>query len=140
MSLTTPAKCRLGLWYSRATMQIRTDLRLGFTAQQLCFRNGVCLQVEVAATPEEQSQGLMGRTALAENAGMWFVFAQPGRASFWMANTSLPLDVGFFTADGVLREVQPLTPFDLTIVRSARADIAFALEVNRGWFAQHWPG
>lgn len=121
-------------------MQLRTNLRLGFSAQQLCFQNGVCLVVEVAATPAEHAQGLMGRDTLAENAGMWFVFDQPRQASFWMANTGLNLEVGFFTADGRLREVQPLVPFDLTVVRSARPDIAFALEVNRGWFAQHWPG
>jgi hypothetical protein len=95
------------------------------------------LRVEVASTPEETQKGLMFREELPENQGMLFTFNQPQRVSFWMANTSIPLDIGFFTADGKLREVHSLNPFDLTSVFSKRDDIQYALEVNRGWFGHH---
>ena len=51
-----------------------------------------------------------------------------------MRNTTLPLDIGYFSEDGILREVYPLFPRDETRVVSRRDDIAYALEMNRGWF------
>jgi uncharacterized membrane protein (UPF0127 family) len=103
-------------------------------AMTLC---GTLLQVEVALTPAEKQQGLMFRKELPENQGMLFVFSQPQRVSFWMANTAIPLDVGFFTADGNLQEVYSLKPYDLNPVSSKHNNIQYALEVNRGWFEHH---
>jgi uncharacterized membrane protein (UPF0127 family) len=55
---------------------------------------------------------------------------------FWMKNTPTALDIGFFTPDGVLREIYPLHPFDERSVRSRRDDLMFALEVLQGGFAE----
>lgn len=95
----------------------------------------VALTAEVADSVEEMTQGLMHRVELAPDHGMLFVYADAGRRSFWMKNTHIPLDLGFFTADGILREIHPLVPNDLTSVSSRRSDIVYALEMNRGWFA-----
>ena len=117
-------------------MKIKTDMKFGMQIidMTLC---GTSLRVEVASTPEETQKGLMFREKLPENQGMLFTFNQPQRVSFWMANTAIPLDIGFFTTDGKLREVRSLKPFDLTSVFSKRDDIQYALEVNRGWFGHH---
>lgn len=117
-------------------MKIRTHLKSGIQIVdiELC---GTSLQVEIASTPAEQQKGLMFRQELPENQGMLFTYNQPQRVSFWMANTAIPLDVGFFTADGKLQEVHSLKPFDLTSVSSKRNDIQYALEVNHGWFEHH---
>lgn len=95
------------------------------------------LRVEVAFTEAEHRQGLMHRITLPEDRGMLFVFEFPQALQFWMKDTPLPLDVGFFTADGVLREYYAMRPYDRTSVRSLRDDLSFALEVNQGWFAAH---
>ena len=54
---------------------------------------GITLNVEVASTPEAQAQGLSGRTGLAENKGMLFVFAEPGQYAFWMKDMNFPIDM-----------------------------------------------
>jgi uncharacterized membrane protein (UPF0127 family) len=97
--------------------------------------DGVALRAQFALSPDEMSTGLMHRMELGENDGMLFVYTEPGRKSFWMKNTHLPLDLGFFTADGELREIRALRPYDLTPVPSRRDDVLLALEMNRGWFA-----
>ena len=104
------------------------------------FRLGVgkqAIEVEIAATHEARSRGLMFRRALAPGTGMLFVFPRPRRLSFWMRNTAIPLDIGFFDGAGLLREIHSLQPFDETPVSSHGANLQFALEVNRGWFAAH---
>ena len=92
-------------------------------------------RAQVAVTSAEMQQGLMWRKSLGKNDGMLFVYERPQQMSFWMRNTGVALDIGFFTADGTLREIYPLTPFDETGVRSVRRDLLFALEMNQGWFA-----
>lgn len=93
--------------------------------------------VELALDPATQAKGLMYRKSMPEDQGMLFVFQQPKRMSFWMRNTYIPLDIGFFTADGVLREIYPLYPHDENSRKSIRSDLVYALETNQGWFARH---
>lgn len=95
------------------------------------------VRAEIAVSEWERAKGLMYRTTLREGEGMLFVFESPTRQSFWMKNTEIPLDVGYFTQDGALQEVKPLYPHDLAGVNSARDDIAFALEMPQGWFARN---
>ena len=95
------------------------------------------IEAQLAVTPEEMQTGLMHRASLPQNSGMLFVYESPRRVSFWMMNTLIPLDVGFFTPDGVLREVRTMRPNDLTSIPSARSDIQFALEMNAGWFEKN---
>ncbi|MEN9212641.1 MAG: DUF192 domain-containing protein [Thermostichus sp. DG02_4_bins_136] len=56
---------------------------------------GERFELEVARTPEQQRIGLMFRTDLPENRGMWFPFDPPQPASFWMFNTLMNLDIIF---------------------------------------------
>jgi len=92
------------------------------------------IEVQLALFPEEQRKGLMLREDMPENRGMIFLFSQPRRATFWMKNTPLPLDIAYITQDGVIREIYPMEPFDETTIVSHRDDIHFALEMNQGWF------
>ena len=102
----------------------------------LCHLDNHPLFVELALTPQKQAQGLMYRTHLPKDNGMLFVFSEPASQSFWMKNTSIALDIGYFTKEGILREIYPLYPHSLNAVRSRRKDIQFALEVNQGWFEE----
>lgn len=92
----------------------------------------VRLQFAIAAG--EMQQGLMGRRDLESSQGMIFVYRSPQQMSFWMHNTPTPLDIGFFTGDGVLREVYRMFPFDENTVRSRREDLVLAVELPQGWF------
>lgn len=94
------------------------------------------VSMQLAARADEMSQGLMYRKTMGADEGMLFVYRVPQRMSFWMKNTELPLDIGFFDGYGVLKEVRPMYPHDETPVRSRGSDIKFALEMNQGWFAR----
>jgi len=95
------------------------------------------VEIELAIDRTTQAKGLMYRHSMPEHQGMLFIFDRTKQMSFWMRNTHVPLDIGFFTADGVLREVYPLYPHDETSRKSIRSDLLYALEVNQGWFARH---
>lgn len=76
-------------------------------------------QVEVAASPEEQSRGLMFRTELGENEGMIFPNEVPAPRSFWMKNTPLPLDIIFIGPDRRIRNIAAnTTPYSTDSVSS----------------------
>ncbi len=95
------------------------------------------VRMQLAVKPKEMERGLMERRDLGADDGMIFVYPGAQQMSFWMRNTPTPLDIGFFTADGVLREVYPMQPYDETSVQSVRGDLKFALEVNQGWFVKN---
>jgi uncharacterized membrane protein (UPF0127 family) len=98
---------------------------------------GHVLQLQLALNPAEQQKGLMHRDRLPEDHGMLFLFDQPDQRSFWMRNTRIPLDIGYFDASGQLVEVYPLFPHDENPVPSKSREILIAVETNRGWYAAH---
>jgi len=95
------------------------------------------VRMQLAVKPREMERGLMERRDLKADEGMLFVYPGTQQMSFWMRNTPTPLDIGFFTADGALREIYPLHPFDERPVSSRSNELKFALEMNQGWFAKN---
>jgi uncharacterized membrane protein (UPF0127 family) len=93
------------------------------------------LQLQLALNSGEQQKGLMYRDKLAEGHGMLFLFDKPDKRGFWMRNTRIPLDIGYFDASGQLLEVYKLFPYDETTVPSKSRQVLFAVETNRGWYA-----
>lgn len=67
------------------------------------------IQLEVAKTVEQQAIGLMYRTELADNRGMLFPFEYPRRASFWMKNCLISLDM-VFLRDGKVQSISSNVP------------------------------
>ena len=95
------------------------------------------LRLQLALTPTEWQKGLMFRDAMAADHGMLFLFERPEQRGFWMRNTHIPLDLGYFDASGRLLEIHKLFPFDETLVLSRSDRVLIAVETNAGWFAKN---
>jgi len=130
----------LALIFSFALSTAQTQT---FTQKTIAFDNGVFLKVEMAVTPAQKAQGLMGRQSLAPGQGMIFVFQPEQPLSFWMKNTYIPLSIGFFRANKTLIEVLDMQPTDgpvreESLPRYASSENAmYAIEVPKGWFSQN---
>jgi uncharacterized membrane protein (UPF0127 family) len=93
------------------------------------------LRVEVADNPTARTRGLMYRAALAPDAGMLFVWPSPRQLAFWMKNTGMDLDIGFFDAQGRLLNVATMQAHDAATRHVSAGPAVYALEANAGWFA-----
>lgn len=88
--------------------------------------------VEIVDTPASRSRGLMFRDSLPQMAGMLFVYEKPLRASFWMKNTLIPLDMIFADRTGLVTRVHSgAIPGDLTPIDGGERVFA-VLEINGG--------
>jgi uncharacterized protein len=97
----------------------------------------VAVYVEVSDTPDTQTRGLMYRTSLAPDDGMIFLFDREQNHSFWMKNTSLPLDMIFISRDRRIVGIHPnAEPFSLKPI-DVGAPSRAVLEVNAGFAAAH---
>ena len=94
----------------------------------------VNVRAEIADTEAKREKGLMGRTALAEDAGMLFVFDREQPLAFWMKDTLIPLSIAYIDSNGRIVDIQDMQPLDETPHPSAEP-AKYALEVNQGFFA-----
>lgn len=89
-------------------------------------------QIELAVTPAQRAQGLMFRESLDEDRGMLFDFGRPQRASMWMRNTYVPLDMLFIDASGRITQIAANTqPLSDRVVAS-REPVRAVLELRGG--------
>jgi uncharacterized membrane protein (UPF0127 family) len=97
---------------------------------------------ETADEEHERAAGLMFRKELAADAGMLFIMPNTGPVGFWMRNTELPLTIAYIAPNGAIMELHDLDPHNERPVPSRFPQIAFALEMPRGWFTKNnvWPG
>lgn len=104
--------------------------------------SGKTIRAETADEEHERAAGLMFRTELAANAGMLFIMPQTGSVGFWMRNTELPLTIAYIAPNGAIMELHDLEPYNERPVPSRFPQIAYALEMPRGWFTKNniWPG
>jgi uncharacterized protein len=91
------------------------------------------IAIEIAATEETRTQGLMGRTQLAPDQGMLFIFDESEPRAFWMANTPLPLDIIFVGTDKHIVSIQEnAKPFSEESLPS-EGSAQYVVEVNAGF-------
>ena len=89
---------------------------------------------ELAAEPHEREKGLISRYSLPRGKGMLFVFEKPGPQRFWMKNTRIPLDIGYFSPNGKLLEIHAAKPYDTSGEPSHSNKVQFVLELNLNGF------
>ena len=88
--------------------------------------------VELAATDEQRSTGLMNRKQLPEGRGMLFDFGRDQEIAMWMKNTYIPLDMIFITRDGRIHRIAENTePLSERIIPSG-GQVRGMLEVIGG--------
>ena len=105
--------------------------------------SGQTWAVAVADTEELRAQGLMGVTDLDDLDGMLFVFEEDASGGFWMKNTLIPLDIAFFTVEGVLVDLLRMEPCteDPCPIYQPRGEYRYAIETEVGrWDAIDQPG
>ena len=97
---------------------------------------GDCKRIVVADGEDERAQGLRGRRSTAPYDGMMFVFDAPTSTSFTMSGVPVPLDIGFYDADGRLVSRQRMEPCAETDAKcpvyGSDEAFVFALETEAG--------
>ena len=89
--------------------------------------------VEVAKTPEERANGLMGRKHLGKDEGMLFIFETEDYHGFWMKDTRIPLSIAFIDKEGRIVRITDMKPLTLES-HTPPKPILYALEMEQGWF------
>ena len=94
------------------------------------------LVLEVPQNDGEFKLGLMFRESLEQDRGMLFIFESNDYWTFHMKNTFIPLDIAFIKEDGTIDSIEELDPMN-PIPIGPESEIRYAVEVNRGWFAEN---
>lgn len=92
--------------------------------------------IDLADEPAERSQGLMHVESMPFSKGMLFLYERPQRATFWMRNTLIPLDMIFMDPTGTVTHVhENAVPLDETTIDGGDGVLA-VLEINGGLASQ----
>jgi uncharacterized membrane protein (UPF0127 family) len=116
----------------------RQEARPTASARITGGREPVALRVEVADSVGERRSGLMARRSLAADAGMVFLYAEAHNAAFWMKDTTIPLSIAWFDADGRILRIVDMEPCRRDPCPPYRPGVEYhgALEVRRGSFRE----
>jgi uncharacterized membrane protein (UPF0127 family) len=98
---------------------------------------GRCLRLAVADSLTERVAGLRGHTDLGPYDGMLFVFPGPTETAFTMSGVTVPLQIGFYAADGsrenaLLMRPCPHKAESQCPVYRADAQFLYAVETLKG--------
>ena len=102
--------------------------------------DGFTVDLELALTPQEVTDGLMFRPSLPEKRGMLFIFDVDRYPAFWMKNTLIPLDLVFLDSAGMVVDVVADVPpcaADPCPTYSPKSPARAVLEVGAGVAAAH---
>lgn len=93
-------------------------------------------RTELAATPEQQKQGMMFRTSMGPDDAMLFPSAEPTARAFWMKNTPIPLDIIFVGLDGRISNIAAMAePYSVEQIYSV-GSVSAVLELAGGRAAE----
>jgi uncharacterized membrane protein (UPF0127 family) len=102
---------------------------------------GQLLDIEIADTPAEREKGLSGRTSLAENKGLLFIFEYAGQWGFWMKEMKFPIDMIWLGKDLKVVDVKKnVAPDTYPEVFLPAGDALYVLETKAGFSAKNHIG
>ena len=116
-----PLSAQQDIEFTRSVLSVRTKTGGVFK-----------FNVELAATSEQKSRGLMFRRDMAADAGMLFLYNRDRVVTMWMANTFFPLDILFIKAGGRIARIASNTIPQSRDVISSRQRVRAVLELNAG--------
>lgn len=86
--------------------------------------------VEVAKTEDEHFSGLSNKKSLDDNKGMLFIYDEPEDVTYWMKDTTIPLDIIFIDDDNEVICIKKGIPNSTDYLDCE--DVKYVLEVNTG--------
>ena len=93
--------------------------------------------VELADTDLKRKTGLQCKKKMKLNEGMLFIWKREDYRSFWMKNTSIPLDIIFLNKKYKIVDISyNAKPFSLKSILSKKK-AKYVLELNKGVFASY---
>ena len=93
--------------------------------------------VEIADTELKRKIGLQCKTKIELNEGMLFIWNTEDFRSFWMKNTSIPLDIIFINKTYEIVDIfYNAKPFSLKSILSKKK-AKYVLELNKGVYESH---
>ena len=95
------------------------------------------IDIEIAETPDELSQGMMHRSSISDAEGMLFIFPRQEKKQFWMKNTKVSLDIMFadenFQIVTIYKYTTPYSEASLPSFKEAK----YVVEVSGGFTNRH---
>ena len=102
------------------------------------------IKLEVAATEEAITRGLMYRTSMPENQGMVFLFHPQRAVKFWMYHTLIPLDMLFVKDGKIMKLCENVPPCKSTVPKDCptypegpAVEVSEVIELNAGYASKH---
>lgn len=106
--------------------------------QAMTINNVAVELVDVADTDLKRARGLSGRSGLAENEGMLFIFEHQRRPSFWMKDMHFPIDIIWIDENLTVVDItHSLSPDTFPRTYSPELPVKYVLEVNAGFAQKH---
>ena len=94
--------------------------------------------VSVADTEQKRELGLGGRSGLASNEGMLFIFPKEGTYGFWMKDMRFPVDILWLSNDGTVIYIQEkVSPDTYPHVFTPGKKARYVLELPAGYSTEH---
>ena len=106
---TTLPTATADLTRALAEAQLATAPFDGLTATRLSV-GGHCLRTVIADSTDERAAGLRQRSDLGGYDAMLFVFPGPTEVAFTMSTVPVPLEIGFYSGDGIRTSARHMRP------------------------------
>lgn len=108
-------------------------------ASKVCHEDH-CVTVEVVSKQDDMERGLMYRSSLDANRGMFFIFNADDFHQFWMKNMHFDLDILWIDVQGKIvyigRNIPACTSNPCTVYTPDQK-ARYVLELNSGYVASH---
>lgn len=98
----------------------------------------ISLNIEVADTDAERTQGLSGREGLEEGSGLLFVFEREGYYGFWMKDMNFPIDIAWIDKNKKVTHIEAgVSPETYPKIFNPEIKNLYVLELPAGFLVKN---